>query len=117
MAKSKTISVRMGRNAVMWAIILFLLSLFFLLLLIDPVSAQVAKLFDVTKEEVNEFAKTGFIGSLGVGAVIVGLIIAANIVWLGVPIAVIGIVLVGIAAWNIWNDYLSNDMVTPHKPE
>jgi len=98
----------MNRNAVMWAIILFLLSLFFLILLIEPVAAAVAKALNVPTEEITEFAKTGFIGSIGVGAIIVGLIIATNIVWLGIPIALVGIVLVGIAAWNIWNDYLNN---------
>ena len=102
MAKSKNINFRMTRNAVMWAIILFVLALLFLFLQIDAVANVVGEATGQSPDEVKDFGQDMFLLTAGIGLIVVGLKLAPFVPWLGVPIAVIGLVMAGFGAWGLW---------------
>jgi len=109
MATSKTLSIKWPKRALMVATIFFLLSLFSLLLLIDPVAAFVGERFEQPIEAVKDFARSMALGWAGLGMITIGLKLAVLVPWLGIPIVIIGLVAVGFALWRLNSQFDNND--------
>jgi len=101
--KDKEISISWPKQSmVFFAVVIIITLLSMILAVFPPVAKWFGELIDVGTETVQEWSQNIALIGFGLILITVGLKVMPIFPWVGVPLAILGVVTVGFALFNLW---------------